>query len=835
MSLRELFSKFIEEYNDELTEARKTGDYKRSWGELVRQDIPSYLREQVDTNIYKVKGSVGAGIWTDVPWIAVFDKRITSSAQRGVYIVYLLNKDTKELFLTLNQGATNVAQGDSPDNNVRLAFTGIASNSNDKTTDLLSEKASEIRDCIGNEIQLPHGEINTGSKAYDAGCIYFKKYDISSIPDDITLYADLLAFIKAYQRYHDIVYVANQPDNNETRSWLVTWNPQYYSFDHYEVSRSQIIDGKEFIEPWACANTHVKVGDRVYLLRLGTGRDNGIIASGYAVKESYLAPHYLPEKRENGEKIKKIDIRFDHMLDRNSTEFLSQETLSKMFPDQQWSPQISGIAIKSEYAKEVETLWQSFFGEWFPSLQEYDPGLSKEQWVEFLNNHHVFNSKRLSAFAALYAYGGSATMRELEEKYGRNSDFYRNVLGSISEKAVDYFKIMPCNQKNAKTWPCMFFGRPVGKDRLGNYEWRIRPELYDALTEINIMQYLEQKQPNGGSFTLPDSFNEPVSRRFINSLLAKPFVILTGNSGTGKTRIATRFAKYMKVQLEDGKNYELVSVGADWTDNTAILGYYNPMGEDGVGKYVETAILRLFIRARNNPHYPFFLILDEMNLSHVERYFADFLSHMETPETAFKIENYSEEEFTYPDNLFVIGTVNIDETTYMFSPKVLDRANVIEFKPDKENIFGLFTQQEFDDSIEAAAEETVKAFMALARKIRENEYSQDLNKESDAFRQVYDILEENGFEFAYRTVKEICRYIYAAYEIADNSGYKMKQTIDEQIVQKLLPKIHGNRRAIGDMLEKLEKLFKENQYDLSATKLTQMQRKLDNTQYVSFI
>ncbi len=473
--------------------------------------------------------------------------------------------------------------------------------------------------------------------------------------------------------------------------------------------------------------------------------------------------------------------------------------------------------------------------DWFPSVAEYDPGLSKEQWVDYLNNHLISNTRGMSALAALYDIGGSATMRELADKYGRTADFYRNVLGSISEKAVEYFGIAACNQKNAKTWPCMFFGRSVGKDRLGSFEWKIRPELFDALTEINIMQYLEPKQPSSVPFVLPDSFSAPVSRRFVNSLLAKPFVILTGNSGTGKTRIATRFAKYMGAQLEDGKNYELVSVGADWTDNTAILGYYNPMGNDGAGKYVDTAILRLFVRAKKHPEYPFFLILDEMNLSHVERYFADFLSHMETPETAFKIENYSEEEFTYPDNLFVIGTVNIDETTYMFSPKVLDRANVIEFKPDKESIFGMFAKQDFDDSIDTADDETVRAFMLLARKIRENGYEKDLTGEADAFRQIYDILEENGFEFAYRTVKEICRYIYAANEIADAFGYNMNSTVDEQIVQKLLPKIYGNRRAIGDMLEKLAKLLEEKQYNLSLTKVRQMQRKLDNTQYVSFI
>ena len=177
----------------------------------------------------------------------------------------------------------------------------------------------------------------------------------------------------------------------------------------------------------------------------------------------------------------------------------------------------------------------------------------------------------------------------------------------------------------------------------------------------------------------------------ITSLLAKPFVILTGNSGTGKTRISKQFAEYLEViDINGEKNWLIVPVGADWTDNARVLGFYNPLADNGVGKYEKTGIIKLIERANDNPEIPYFLLLDEMNLSHVERYFSDFLSHMETPDNPFEIDGYrnkdDEDESTgklpYPENLFVIGTVNIDETTYMFSPKVLDRANVIEFKPD---------------------------------------------------------------------------------------------------------------------------------------------------------
>ena len=100
------------------------------------------------------------------------------------------------------------------------------------------------------------------------------------------------------------------------------------------------------------------------------------------------------------------------------------------------------------------------------------------------------------------------------------------------------------------------------------------------------------------------------------------YVILTGNSGTGKTRISKQFAEYLEViDINGEKNWLIVPVGADWTDNARVLGFYNPLADNGVGKYEKTGIIKLIERANDNPEIPYFLILDEMNLSHVERYF----------------------------------------------------------------------------------------------------------------------------------------------------------------------------------------------------------------------
>lgn len=311
---------------------------------------------------------------------------------------------------------------------------------------------------------------------------------------------------------------------------------------------------------------------------------------------------------------------------------------------------------------------------------------------------------------------------------------------------------------------------------------------------------------------LPEVLKTDFARRYITSLLAKPFVILTGNSGTGKTRISKQFAEYLEWESDEGKkNWVIIPVGADWTDNTKILGYYNPLAEDGNGKYEKTKIVELIEEANRHKEIPYFVILDEMNLSHVERYFSDFLSHMETPDTPFELEGYTR-RLDYPENMFVVGTVNIDETTYMFSPKVLDRANVIEFKPQKEDVFKVFSAAGTVGKMVPVNDGSAQAFLKLAKEIRTGKFAVDedlthyytdvdgdftgsnLDYVEGVFSDIYEIVQKYDFEFAFRTVKEIRNYIAAAYELLEKTEFNLNQIIDEQLLQKILPKIHGRKK-----------------------------------------
>jgi hypothetical protein len=347
------------------------------------------------------------------------------------------------------------------------------------------------------------------------------------------------------------------------------------------------------------------------------------------------------------------------------------------------------------------------------------------------------------------------------------------------------------------------------------------------------------------------------------ALASKSFVILAGGTGTGKTRSARQIAS----QIAGRDNVATVAVGADWVDNRPLLGFRNLLAA-GDAAYVAPEALKLILRADANlrsaksgakaPNSstsdkkqavePFFLILDEMNLSHVERYFADFLSSMESREPlrlhdcpqglkAEGVDGTVPDKVSWPSNLFVIGTVNIDETTYMFSPKVLDRAHVIEFKVDWDEIkAGLasppatdlprWTDAQTDDFIKVALDD---------KKTIEPGDQEPLEK---TLQELHECLKGSRFNFAHRTARECLNYLAAARGLS-NAGLattaEPSVLIDTAILQKALPKLNGSAGALSKALEKLEAFAKRNNLRSCEAKLAAMREQLKNEQFVSFI
>ncbi len=304
-------------------------------------------------------------------------------------------------------------------------------------------------------------------------------------------------------------------------------------------------------------------------------------------------------------------------------------------------------------------------------------------------------------------------------------------------------------------------------------------------------------------------YSSKLISRYISSLITKPFVLLSGLSGSGKTKLAQSFAQWI---CENEKQYCIVPVGADWTNREPLLGYVNALDTNN---YVlpENGALQLIIEANKeeNKEKPYFLILDEMNLSHVERYFADFLSVMESKDK-FKLHSSEDpldggnnieikKEYGWPKNLFVVGTVNIDETTYMFSPKVLDRANTIEFRVTEKEISNFLKSPNQIDltQLKSKGANMAANFIEIAiNKEFEEINTDDLN---DTLVNFFSQLQKTGAEFGYRTGMEIHR-LYQQLTVI-NKEISENEKIDIAVMQKLLPKLHGSRRKLCPILETL--------------------------------
>ena len=307
-------------------------------------------------------------------------------------------------------------------------------------------------------------------------------------------------------------------------------------------------------------------------------------------------------------------------------------------------------------------------------------------------------------------------------------------------------------------------------------------------------------------------------------------------------------------------NYKIVPVGANWTENRHVLGFYNVITEE----YNETPSYSLIKASKNDIGSPYFLILDEMNLSHVERYFADFLSAIESgqpiPLYSNDDENY---ELDIPDNLLIVGTVNVDETTYMFSPKVLDRANTIEFPTmaakeymnsdfkefDFKNINYLMNPLEDLDVRNMNVYDLKDIFMFI--NCSEGNLWDVLSNELDLFQS---ILKKINFDFGFRVINEILRFMFVSwrYEDSPQNWENWERYFDAQVKQKILPKLHGSQKAIGQTINelfnaclierknnadaRLVDLTKDDcRYYTSAVKLQNMAKILSNQRYVSFI
>jgi hypothetical protein len=347
--------------------------------------------------------------------------------------------------------------------------------------------------------------------------------------------------------------------------------------------------------------------------------------------------------------------------------------------------------------------------------------------------------------------------------------------------------------------------------------------------------------------------------------------LLAGISGTGKSRIVRELARACweewteEYQAQKPRNFEMVQVKPNWHDSSELIGYVSRVS--GTPVFVAGVFLKFVAKAWEEPNVPYFLCLDEMNLAPVEQYFAEYLSVVESRKSkegkviTDPILEKSDEDWYYPliiqltqdedtkkkfltegisipQNLIVVGTVNMDETTFSFSRKVLDRAMTIEMNEVDlrgglseryERIGKLGETELIGTAVEGV--DVYNAYQPVCDKVIV--YLEAINKE----------LEGTPFKIAYRTRNEAMLYVVNNLpykQDGETEDYVINRALDEITNMKILSRIEGDADKIGNLLERLAKVIKEQlgeqfsiENSVSLKKLDEMQKRLSSG-YTSF-
>jgi hypothetical protein len=348
-------------------------------------------------------------------------------------------------------------------------------------------------------------------------------------------------------------------------------------------------------------------------------------------------------------------------------------------------------------------------------------------------------------------------------------------------------------------------------------------------------------------------------RQFLMACKTRPFLILAGPVGIGKSSLVRTMAyktcanPALQLPHKPG-NFELIPVKEDWQDSTELLGYLSTQ----TGQYKGRPFIRFLVKAWLYPAVPFFACLDEMNMARVENYFAEYLSVSETRRivngrlqtdtliSALEIQTYADQDpffwqqlgltddmplcrellkhgLSIPHNLIIVGTINKADSKYPLSRRVLDRAMMIEVKtPD---LFSGLTAQPQDDSYDTIAlMDDIIPDVASAY----HEYTDYCDNILNALAALQEALTDTPFTFAYRVRNDALLY-----SIYNKELLSIDDCIDEILLMKILPSIEGSIEKCYAVIQRLLAIT-ANGYPKSFAKLSRMSEVLDESGYISY-
>ena len=455
-------------------------------------------------------------------------------------------------------------------------------------------------------------------------------------------------------------------------------------------------------------------------------------------------------------------------------------------------------------------------------------------------------------------------LKELfESKWFARSGFYNN-----------YYTINGCFVAKEDTEGGEFENIEIFNNVLinNNFEVRTQEQIDGFIEAINLLfsgryKILQEGDFENATYKLIKTTPIEINLKFLPYLAAlrtKPFMLLAGISGTGKSRIARQIAKACWASDSEERtkqvpsNFCMIQVKPNWHDSTELLGYVSRIEGE---KYVVGKFLPFVAKAWENLDTPHILCLDEMNLAPVEQYFAEYLSVIEsrklnedgtittdpiitavaeqwfwdlvqtlTSDGALQ-DQFKTEGITLPPNLFVIGTVNMDETTFSFSRNVLDRAMTIEM--NEVDLEGGLTKEEQNELGEIG-----NSIIGLAVEGKDvyEDHKDYCDQVIEYLKLVNEELENTPFKIAYRTRNEFL--LYAVNRKAFDNESSLETALDEMTSMKILPRIEGDSERVKTPLEALRKLMQERGWDenesISLKKIKEMLTKLQQSGYTSY-
>lgn len=467
-------------------------------------------------------------------------------------------------------------------------------------------------------------------------------------------------------------------------------------------------------------------------------------------------------------------------------------------------------------------------------------------------------------------------------------------------EVVDYQQFLSIIEAVIELEPTIsYLNDDKGPDGNRYYIWSTNRHFCNYLEILSLSDFFanvrEQKSRTLAITSATSTFNKD----YLRAMRTKPFLLLAGISGTGKSRIVKQMAfdscpdnNTLRSDLTSPGNYCLIEVKPNWHDSTDLLGYESKIGS---AHYKLTPFVKFLAKAMLYPDVPFFVCLDEMNLAPVEQYFAEFLSVLEsrtkidghivsepliksdifkkynlendifskeevantdysnTSATVDPTSNYGKEAEVYaqlreyglriPENVIVIGTVNMDETTHQFSRKVIDRAMTIEMNlPEGDPFMDFFAN---DSELEYRANPTSPS-LYLATETKASEVVKVLSSDNaektewlkrEVAKVLTDInsaLEGTPFKVAYRVQNELMLHFYQFWLEDKTAEWEtiLNNSVDQILMMKVLPRIEGDEELLVKPLDRL--IAVSAAYPNATRKLEEMKQRLEQSRFTSF-